>query len=189
MRRRRREDRGASLVEVGLVLPLLIILAIGLSEIGFLVIDYITVTNAARAGARTGAAAADSPTADSVILDVVEEAVCNLRFSNVESVTIFKAPADGTVPTLPSNDANVWVNNGPLSSLACDVAGSHGFSMGTNCCNWPSTSRNRIPPNFDTIGIEIVFSHSSVTGIFPFPTVNWTEIAIMQIEPDTTGSQ
>ena len=189
MRQRHRGDRGASLVEVGLVLPLLIMLAIGLSEIGFFVIDYITVTNAARSGARTGSAAADSPTADSVILDVVEEAVCNLRFSNVESVTIFKASSDGSVPTPPSNDANVWVNNGPLSSLACNVAGAHGFSMGTNCCNWASITRNRVPPNFDTIGIQIEFSHSSVTGLFPFPVVNWTETAVMQIEPDTTGTQ
>jgi TadE-like protein len=189
MRKRRPDERGASLVEVGLVMPLLILLAIGLSEIGFLVIDYITVSNAARAGARTAAAAADNPNADEVILDVVEEAVCNLRFSNVESVTIFKAPADGSVPTLPSNDANVWVNTGPLSSLDCDVAGTQGFSMGTNCCNWLSTSRDRIPPDFDTIGIQVEFSHTSVTGLFPFPTVNWTEIAVMQIEPDTTGTQ
>ena len=189
MKRRQRKDRGASLVEVGLVMPLLILLAIGLAEIGFLVIDYITVTNAARSGARTGAAAADDPSADNVILDVVEEAVCNLRFGNVESVTIFKAQADGSVPTLPTSDANVWVNNGPLSSLACDVAGSHGFSMGTNCCNWLSTSRDRVPPDFDTIGIQIEFSHSSITGVFPFPTTTWTETAVMQIEPDTTGSQ
>lgn len=188
-RLRRRKDRGASLVEVGLVLPMLILLAIGLSEIGFLVIDYITVSNAARSGARTGAAAADSPGADDVILDVVEEAVCNLRFSNVESVTIFRAEGDGSVPTLPSNLVNVWVNNGPLSSLRCDVAGSHGFSMGTNCCSWASTSRDRVPPDFDEIGVKVEFSHSSVTGFFPFPTVNWTETAVMQLEPDTRGQQ
>ncbi len=189
MRRDHRPDKGASLIEVGLVVPLLILLAIGLSEVGFLVIDFITVSNAARSGARTGAAAADSPTADTVILDVVEEAVCNLRYSNVESVTIYRAQADGSIPTLPSNEANVWVNNGPLSSLKCDVAGSHGFSMGTNCCNWLSTTRDRIPPTFDTIGVQVEFSHSSVTGLFPFPTVNWSEAAVMQIEPDTKGSQ
>ncbi|MGH8948929.1 MAG: TadE/TadG family type IV pilus assembly protein, partial [Acidimicrobiia bacterium] len=46
-----RREKGASLVEVGLVLPILILLAIGLSEIGFLIVDYLTVTNAAREGA------------------------------------------------------------------------------------------------------------------------------------------
>ena len=184
-----RSEKGASLVEVGIVMPILILLSIGLAEIGFLVIDYITVTNAARSGARTGAAAADDPNADQFILNVVEEAVCNLRFSNVESVAIYKSGVDGSVPNPLNNDVNVWVNNGPLSSLACDNAAAHGFSVGTNCCAWASTGRDRIPPDFDDIGVEITFSHSSVTGFFPFPTVDWTEAAIMQIEPDTSGSQ
>ena len=73
MRLTRRAERGASLVEVGIIMPMLIVLSIGLAEIGFLVIDYITVTNAARSGARTGAAAADDPNADQFILNVVEE--------------------------------------------------------------------------------------------------------------------
>ncbi len=34
---RRPNDEGASLVEVGLIVPLLLLLAIGLAEIGFLV--------------------------------------------------------------------------------------------------------------------------------------------------------
>jgi hypothetical protein len=40
----RTRERGASLVEVSLVLPILLALAIGLSEIGFLVIDFISET-------------------------------------------------------------------------------------------------------------------------------------------------
>jgi hypothetical protein len=46
-----------------------------------------------------------------------------------------------------------------------------------------------VPPTFDVLGVEVVFSHSSVTGLFPFPTVDWNEIAVMQIEPDTRGTQ
>jgi len=186
MRRRHHKDRGASLVEVGIVLPVLILLAIGLSEIGFLVIDYITVSNAARAGARTGSAAANDPMADDFVLNVVEEAVCNLRFSDIETVTIFKAPADGSVPTLPNLTVNVYRNGG---TLQCGNAGANGFVADTNCCNWKPIDRDRIPPDFDTIGVQIVFRHSSVTGLFPFPTVDWTETAVMQIEPDTKGSQ
>jgi len=186
---RRVRERGASLVEVGIIMPMLILLTIGLAEVGFLVIDYITVSNAARSGARTGAAAADDPNADQFILNVVEEAVCNLRFSNIESVAIYKAGVDGNIPNPLNSDVNVWVNNGPLSSLPCDNAAINGFSMGTNCCSWASTGRDRVPPDLDSIGVEITFSHSSVTGLFPFPTVNWTEAAIMQIEPDTSGSQ
>lgn len=186
MRKRENSERGTSLVEVGLVLPILILLAIGLSEIGFLVIDYITVTNASRSGARTAAAAANSPTADAVILDVVEEAACNLRFSNLGTVTIYRAEADGSAPSPPGGVVNIYDNPGPLSGLDCDIPGSHGLVC-TNGCPWASTSRDRVPPDIDTIGIEVTFTHSSVTGLFPFPTVDWTETAVMQIEPDTKG--
>jgi hypothetical protein len=37
--------------------------------------------------------------------------------------------------------------------------------------------------------VEVTFTHNSVTGIFPFPTVDWGEKAVMQIEPDTRGTQ
>jgi hypothetical protein len=41
----------------------------------------------------------------------------------------------------------------------------------------------------DVLGVEVTFSHSSVTGLFPFLSADWTEAAVMQIEPDTKGTQ
>lgn len=179
-------ERGATLVEAAIVLPLLILLAVGLSEVGFLVIDYITVTNSAREGARTGAAAANfddgTTTADDLILEAVEEAACNLDFSTLEEVTIYKADANGDpiagsinhfVPSL----SGLQCDN-PATGLVCD-----------NGCPWAPSSRDRVPPTFDVLGVEVTFSHSDVTGLFPFPTTTWTERAIMQIEPDTRGTQ
>jgi hypothetical protein len=186
----RTRDEGATLVEVGLVLPLLILLAVGLSEIGFLVIDYITVTNAARSGARTAAAAADDPNADDFILGVVEEAACNLRFGNLETVTIYLAEPDGSIPS-NSNFVNKYQNAGPLSNLICNNVAAHALTPDSPCCAWDpdGTPRDRIPPDLDRVGVRVEFSHTSVTGIFPFPTVTWTETAVMQIEPDTRGTQ
>lgn len=183
----RRKDSGASLIEVSLVLPILVFLAIGLSEVGFLVIDYLTVTNAARSGARTGAAAADAAGSDFLILNVVEEAACNLRFGNLEQVTIYEAESDGSIPDPPGSLVNVYENSG---SLLCDADG-HGLSAAPGCCPWTedSSARDNVPPTFDSIGVEVVFSHEAVTGLFPFPTVNWTETAVMQLEPDTRGQQ
>lgn len=179
---RRLRERGTSLVEVGLILPVLILIAVGLSEIGFLVVDYLTVTNAAREGARTGAAAADFPTADDLILQAVEEASCNLRFGDLELVRVFKADAVGD-PIVGS--VNEYTPSG--SGLACD---SPLIDLScANTCPWVASSRDRVPPTLDVLGVELTFSHTSVTGIFPFPTVDWTETAVMQIEPDTRGTQ
>ncbi len=182
---RRLRERGASLVEVGLILPVLILLAIGLSEIGFLVVDYLTVTNAAREGARTGAAAADfdngTVDADDLILEAIEEAACNLRFGDLESVRIFKADGGGQPVVGSINEYSPTGSlhcNSPLNALGCD-----------NACPWAASGRDRVPPTMDYLGVEISFSHSSVTGLFPFPTVDWQEVAVMQIEPDTRGTQ
>jgi hypothetical protein len=182
---RRLRERGASLVEVGIILPLLILVAIGLSEIGFLVVDYLTVTNAAREGARTGAAAANFSQggidADDLILEAVEEASCNLRFGDLQIVRIYRADGAGDPIVGQMNEYSPLGSldcDSPLNSLSCD-----------NGCPWTAASRDRVPPTLDVLGVEVVFSHSSVTGLFPFPTVDWTETAVMQIEPDTRGTQ
>ena len=181
----KRRDQGASLVEVGIILPLLILLAIGLSEIGFLVVDYLTVTNAAREGARTGAAAADfsqgGVDADDLMLESVEEAACNLRFGSLETVRIFKADGLGDPIAGAINEYS------PAGALDCDSS-SNSLSC-DNGCPWAAAGRDRIPPGLDVLGVEVTFSHTSVTGLFPFPTVDWTETAVMQIEPDTRGTQ
>ncbi|MGH8948553.1 MAG: hypothetical protein ACRDXF_06790, partial [Acidimicrobiia bacterium] len=72
-------------------------------------------------------------------------------------------------------------------ALSCD---SPGNSLGCdNGCPWAASGRDREPPGLDVLGVEVTFSHRSVTGIFPFPTVDWDETAVMQIEPDTRGTQ
>ena len=183
---RRARDRGASLVEVGLILPILILLAIGLSEIGFLVVDYLTVTNAAREGARTGSAAANfdqgGVDADDLILEAVEEAACNLRFGDLEKVRIFLAdglgePISGAINEYSPGGGGL-ICDSPSTGLSCD-----------NGCPWLASNRDRVPPDLDVLGVEVTFSHTSVTGLFPFPGVDWTETAVMQIEPDTRGTQ
>lgn len=178
----RRRDTGASLVEVAVVMPILLILAIGLAEIGFLVIDYITVTNAARSGARTGAALTKDPGTDDAILDVVEEDLCNLDYGDVTVVRIFKANADGSMSASQNNYT-------PSGSLNCDAPG-HAFSCDglEGGCNWSPSSRNNSPPaNFDQLGVTVEFDHTYVTGFLPFlPTGDFSETAIMQLEPDTS---
>ena len=52
-----RSQGGVTLLETAIVIPMLLMLAIGLAEVGFLVIDHMAVANAAREGARVGAAA------------------------------------------------------------------------------------------------------------------------------------
>ena len=49
-----RSERGQSLVELALVLPLLILLLAGMADLGRAFFSYIEITNAAQEGARAG---------------------------------------------------------------------------------------------------------------------------------------
>lgn len=178
--RRERAERGASLIEVGLVVPILLLLGIGLTEIGFLVVDYVTVTNSARSGARTGSAAASEAAADDEILQVVEEDACNLLFGDLVRVTIFLPEADGSIPA----DSSKYRIYEPSGALLCDNT-SHNLTLQSG--TWAPGDRDDTLPDLDRLGVHVEFSHTKVTNLIPFSVTNWTETAVMQIEPDTKG--
>jgi hypothetical protein len=185
MRLRRRREKGATLLETALVLPLLLMLGLGAAEIGFLVVDYLTVSNAAREGARTGSAAGDyedSVTgidADDLIVEAVEQVACNLEYSTLLSVTVYEADADGD-PIDPSNLLNRY-----SGSINC-TSGVVGLTC-ANGCPWAPGERDRKLPDLDYLGVEVEFEHVGVTGIIPLPTVTFTDRAVMRLEPDTRG--
>lgn len=54
LRSRLRQERGAELIEMALVLPLLMLILLGMIDFGFMFREMNVVTNAAREGARAG---------------------------------------------------------------------------------------------------------------------------------------
>ena len=52
------EERGQSMTEFAIVLPILVVLLFGIVQFGILFNNYVTLTDAARAGARAAAGAA-----------------------------------------------------------------------------------------------------------------------------------
>ena len=67
LKRKAKSDRGASLIEAALVVPLLILLAFGAAEFGFVFLDFLNVSSAAREGARVGSAVGTATDADTLI--------------------------------------------------------------------------------------------------------------------------
>ncbi len=112
---RRRDDRGATMAEAALVMPVFVLLLFGLFEFsGY--IGAATGANAAvKAGARMATVSGDDPMADANILDRMNMEGAGLVASNdvVEEIKIWKAAGKDDEPPETCNDAsncNHYVN-------------------------------------------------------------------------------
>jgi Flp pilus assembly protein TadG len=100
--RRLRDDRGAELIEMALILPVLMLIIAGIVDFGFLFQKFNVVTNAAREGARMGILPDDYADADvrsrvqTYLRDAGLNSTCNSADCVVEidPVTIATSGAD-----------------------------------------------------------------------------------------------
>ena len=95
MRRRGHEQRGASAVEFALVLPLLLVVALALVQVGLLVRDRLLVEAAARAGARTAAVDPD----EGAVADAVARSAPDLD-AGALTVAVVRAGTQGDPVTV-----------------------------------------------------------------------------------------
>ena len=93
--RRRRGERGASLVEFALLLPLLLLVLLGITEFGWTVAQQIDVRHKAREGLRQVVVAA--PEADVVAKICADDIV---KGSDIDSFTIVVGADEGDPATL-----------------------------------------------------------------------------------------
>jgi Flp pilus assembly protein TadG len=104
-----KDERGGSLVEFAIILPLLLILLFGIIEFGLLLYNQAVLTNASREGARFGIVAA-TPRHNLAQISQVVTDYCDGRlvtFGTSPSLSISATPLDTT--TLFGDDLEVLV--------------------------------------------------------------------------------
>lgn len=92
---RARLDLGQAIVELAIVLPLLLLLTVGLVNLGLMITAQIELTQAAWEGARAGATVSDPSSGDSEISGAVRASLFMLDRDQVE---IEITPAQGAWP-------------------------------------------------------------------------------------------
>jgi Flp pilus assembly protein TadG len=95
---KRKDQRGASVVEFAIILPLIVWLIFGVLEIGFVLYDKNMITQASREGARAGVVFRVPPVTDEEIIGVVNDYLGT-------SLITFGEPQTATV-TLTRNGSN-----------------------------------------------------------------------------------
>jgi Flp pilus assembly protein TadG len=125
--RRRRSQRGVSVVEFSLVAPVFVVLAMGAFVLGIVVMNQMQLTNAVRDGARAAA-------------------VCGGPNRNTEPVVPTlpdgKTACDSTALISYINSRLSAVPGGAITSVCVYVGSSTGSSSGTSC-----VSSDPVDPN------------------------------------------
>jgi len=169
---------------MALVFPILLLIIIGITEVGLYFKDYLTITYASREGVRVAAFAGDSIDADCQILVAVGEFLGNANLENLDRVEIYVAAQDGSQTLGQTNIARLKSGGDPT---ACNEPAeiSDGW---TRVTNMPATSRHvTAGPSapLDILGVRIISNHDWVTGFPPFRgQVNINETTIMRVEPE-----
>lgn len=190
LRSRRRGDRGASLVELALVLPLVALMAFGTVEFGLAWRDSMTISNSLRSGARVGSNLGDDRLADFNTLKQIEAAINEIDNTRIERVVIYKSTTlDGEAPAACINGAsqsglcNVYtpaqlasLTEADFDSLTCS---------GDPDVHWcPVTRENRQVVGADYLGVWIQVHRDWITGFFPPSSgLTMTDNAVMRLEP------
>jgi Flp pilus assembly protein TadG len=94
-----KNQQGQSMTEFALVLPILVFLLFGVIQFGIVFNNYITVTDAVRAGARKGAVGRHLQNPDAAVVQSVRDAANGLKQSDL-NVTVASSWQQGEQVTV-----------------------------------------------------------------------------------------
>jgi hypothetical protein len=162
-------------VETALVSMLLITLLFGIVDTSFLLKDWLTVSAAARAGARMGSS---------------QPRMANFAQDSADQVTNAISDLNPTEPT----DLEVWVYRAdkatgqPASGASCPTNCVkytwNGVELQPSSGSWAWSSQNACAGDAsrDALGVYLKYKHSSPLGFF-FDDAIISESTVMWIEP------
>jgi hypothetical protein len=179
-------ERGAAAVEMAIVVPVLVLLAFGMLEFGLAFKNKLQMSHAVNQSTRNATVMGQDDYADIEILNALEAAL-NSDLTTVTHVDIFQADANGD----------------PISGKFDRYAPDAG-TCGWNPCPDPDegTPVYGTPTGFkpclrditldsggvDTIGVQVQYTHTWITGVLGLPNQTWHETARARMEPDLFGT-
>lgn len=164
---------------MALVLPILLIILIGILELGAAFRDYLTTSHAVRDGVRLLSAKGDDPEADcDAILAAVETLTLTGSFENLERIEIYQANSDGEPISTKINEYEFTAGDQD------DCEDWDGYPA----TNYPPASRQVLVGGsepLDIIGMKIVYTHPWLSQVPPFSgDIEISETTISRIEPE-----
>jgi hypothetical protein len=204
---RLRSERGVSVIELAIVLPLLTLLAFAVAEVGLAWTGENRVQSAVSTATRTGASNGQLVTSDRVVLLSLQAALPPDDLAGLDRVVIYRADsADGRVPEGCLRPFGSPVNSPTTAGLPCNSysgarvralnssnGDAQGFSSGTSCASdridrfWcPLSRRDTLSGPPDWIGVYVRLTHENPIPFF-FEDFTFEKTAVYRIQPDYAG--
>jgi Flp pilus assembly protein TadG len=179
---RRRGERGQSLVEFTMILPVLMLILMSALEFGS-AIDHRTamayaVREGARVGASLGAGGTTPNSVDPAIIAAVQRGLTDpILMENITSIEIYKASSTG-------QPIGTFINKYDRDGVLIGTAG------------WPASTRVT-GTSADSIGVRVKYAFRPQTplaplmalfmgGTVPYTTIPMTDTSVMRLEPPKT---
>jgi len=209
----RRSQRGQSLVEFAMILPVIMFLLLGMVEMGFAINHNTSIVTATRQGARVGAElvngssktghpcsdSSGAATVDPQIIAAVEGVLTSpgspVAVSQVTQIVIFEVKDDGTAAhnMTPSGNKNVWVSSvdgtgHPTGTLLPGSTTQHMYFAPGTPSSYPASGRCGTAPA-SGIGISITYTYKFITPLGAIVTslgagqIQMTDQTTMALEP------
>ena len=183
--RARRDERGATIVEAAIILPLLILLTFGAIEFGIGFRDSAAVASSTRAGARIASALTAQPTFETNSKLSVSDSLKDLLHATPQYLVVYKANANGD----PNGGA---VSNGYAGCVDCfryqwDGANKV-WSNNLSADTWTAAEQqvaacaNTLP----SVGVYVKASQGFITGLFG-ANKTFDHKTVMRLEPVSSG--
>ena len=204
LRRARRAEDGAALVEFAIVSVLLFTLLFGMVDFGLAFRDRLTMANASQSAARVLAALGNEEDSDFQALSALAQTLETLPNSGVDVVKyvdIYKSDAAGEPFDGPGScPAGGGIGSNctrfvydPIADPVCKWNPCPDPAINTTYdgAGWTFDSRDVDVPDLDVAVVRVIFSHEWLTGsIVPLPDVScvtgndcWEDTAILRLEP------
>lgn len=199
--RRRDRSRGAAVLEMVLVAPLLILLLFGIAEFGLAWTSGNRLEGAVSTAARVGSSQGSTPDADRAILMSLRAAMPDDLLANVTRVVIFSSNANGDIAegcltNTPGEGEGDGTQGAITSADRCNTYSGATLQSVTSTTNlgasqnnyWrPQTRRDTLAQPPDYIGVLVQTRHDDFSGTFWRDGFELERTSIYRIQPDING--
>jgi hypothetical protein len=186
-----RDERGVVAVEAAFVFPVLLVMALGLVELGLIFQDAMNLTSVTRSAARLASTeprlsgANPHQYADDAAASAAAS-LANVPVNETQELWVYKADSNG----LPIDNKTGSAHGFNLDCVTCWIyawqPSSRSFTLTNRAGGWPATGVGgqdacaADPP--DSLGIYVKLQHRMVTGAFGTTTI-LTDSTVIKLEP------